>query len=163
VFVRLGYFWNGEQSSAFSYSKAPVLPQSPPKLSRSLQQRRCPFYSEEMAQALCGRENENFAMRRPKMWKTPYQRLSRSHFLYVKKRSYFSCKVLGRHFRIAKGTCLRILHHTDSMEKFHLRWVSHTLDTNQKVERVILSHGVLSVLPRVRSTGFQSVITGDES
>jgi hypothetical protein len=32
---------------------------------------------------------------------------------------------------------------------------------NHKSERVILSHGIPSVLQNVRSTGFQSVITGD--
>jgi hypothetical protein len=34
---------------------------------------------------------------------------------------------------------------------------------NQEAERVTLSHGILSVLSSVRSTGFQSVIIGDES
>jgi hypothetical protein len=61
-----------------------MLPRSPSNLSRSMRQRRLPFpqwRSEEVAQTLCGREN--FAIRRLKMWKTPYQRLSRNHFLYV--------------------------------------------------------------------------------
>jgi hypothetical protein len=49
------------------------------------------------------------------------------------------------------------------MKKFHLRWVLHALGTNQKAERVTLSHGILSVLQRVRSSDFQSVITGDKS
>jgi hypothetical protein len=37
-----------------------------------------------------------------------------------KERPYLSCKVLCRHFRIAKGTCLRILHGTLGMKKLHL-------------------------------------------
>jgi hypothetical protein len=37
------------------------------------------------------------------------------------------------------------------------------LDINQDAERVTLSHGILSVFQSLRSTGFQSVITGDES
>jgi hypothetical protein len=49
------------------------------------------------------------------------------------------------------------------MTKFHLRWVSYALNTNQKAKRVSLWHGILSVLESVRSTCFQSVITGDES
>jgi hypothetical protein len=34
----------------------------------------------------------------------------------VNERPYLSCKVLCRHFRIAKGVCLRILHHTLGMK-----------------------------------------------
>jgi hypothetical protein len=54
----------------------------------------------------------------------------------LKQRPYLSCKVLCRRFHIAKGTCLQILHDTISINKFHLRWVPHALDTNQKAERV---------------------------
>jgi hypothetical protein len=50
----------------------------------------------------------------------------------LKERPYLSSKVLCRHFRIAKGTCLRILHDMLDMKKFHLCWVSHALDMNQK-------------------------------
>jgi hypothetical protein len=55
-----------------------------------------------------------------------------------------------------------MLHDTLGMKKFYLRSVLHALDTNQTAERVILSNGILLVLQRVRSTDFQSVITGDE-
>jgi hypothetical protein len=67
-------------------------------------------------------------------------------FFMLKETPYLSCKVLCRYFRNAKGTCLRILHDTLGRKKFHLHWVSHALDTNQKVERVTLSHGIPSVL-----------------
>jgi hypothetical protein len=39
------------------------------------------FYSEELGQTLCGREN--FDLQRPKVRKTSSQRLSRRHFLCV--------------------------------------------------------------------------------
>jgi hypothetical protein len=81
----------------------------------------------------------------------------------LQERPYLSCKVLCQQFRIAKGICLRILHERLGIKNFLLRWVSHALDTNQKAERVTLSHGILSVLQSVRSTGFQSVIIGGES
>jgi hypothetical protein len=81
----------------------------------------------------------------------------------LKERPYLSCKVLCRHFRIATGACLRILHDWLGMTKDHLRWVSTVMDTNQKAERVSLPHGILSVLQSVRFTGFQRVISGDES
>jgi hypothetical protein len=84
----------------------------------------------------------------------------------LKEGPYFSCRILCRLFRIAKGTCLRILHGKLGMKKFHLccvPWVLNAMDPNQKAERVTLSHGILSVLQSIRSTGFQSIITGDES
>jgi hypothetical protein len=52
----------------------------------------------------------------------------------LKERPCLSCRVLCRHFRIAKGTYLRILHDTLGMKKFQLCWVSHALDTNQKAD-----------------------------
>jgi hypothetical protein len=58
---------------------------------------------------------------------------------------------------------LPILYDTFRMKKFHLHWVLHALDTNQKAERITLSHRILSVFQSVRSTDFQSFITGDES
>jgi formate-dependent phosphoribosylglycinamide formyltransferase (GAR transformylase) len=48
------------------------------------------------------------------------------------------------------------------MKKFHLRWVPYALNTNQKVEIVILSNKILSGLQSVRFTGVEHVVTGDE-
>jgi hypothetical protein len=48
----------------------------------------------------------------------------------LKDRPYLSCKVLCRRFRIAKRTCLQILHDTPSMKKGHFRSVFRALDTN---------------------------------
>jgi hypothetical protein len=80
----------------------------------------------------------------------------------LKKRPYLSCKVRCRYFPIEKEACFQILRDTLGVNRFHLRWVPHALDTNQKAERVTLSYGILSVLQNVRPTRFQSVITGDE-
>jgi hypothetical protein len=57
---------------------------------------------------------------------------------------------------------IRILHDMVGM-KIPFLLGSHALDTNQKVEKIILSRGIFSVLQGIRSTGFQSVITGNES
>jgi transposase len=81
----------------------------------------------------------------------------------LKERPFLSCKVLCRHFRIAKGSCLRILHDNLGMKKLNLRWVPHSLDANQKGERVALSHELLAVLERDRRNQFRNVVTGDES
>jgi hypothetical protein len=58
---------------------------------------------------------------------------------------------------------VRILHDTLSMKKLDLHWVSHAMDANEKTERVILAHEILSTLQSVRCTDFQCIITGDES
>jgi hypothetical protein len=81
----------------------------------------------------------------------------------LKKRLSLSGMVLCRRVRIANGICLRVLQDTHGMKKFHLRWILHAMNTNQKAERITLSHGILWVLQSIRCTGFQSVITGDES
>jgi hypothetical protein len=62
---------------------------------------------------------------------------------------------------MAKETCLRILHDTIGVKKFHLHWVSYALDTNQKADRVTLLHGILSVLQSAHYAGLQRIITGD--
>jgi hypothetical protein len=50
------------------------------------------------------------------------------------ERPFTSCKVLYRHFRIARARCLRILHDDLRRQKFNLRWDSQTLDRNLKNE-----------------------------
>jgi hypothetical protein len=79
------------------------------------------------------------------------------------EKSFTSCRVLCRHFRIAKTTCLRILHDELGLQQFHLRWVPHALSPNQKSERVTYSNLLLEVLEEAQRTGFERVITGDES
>jgi histone-lysine N-methyltransferase SETMAR len=81
----------------------------------------------------------------------------------LKERPFLSCKVLCRDFRIAKASCLRILHDDLRMKKFKLRWVPHTLDANQKDKRMTLSHELLAVLESDRRNHFRNVITGNES
>jgi transposase len=79
------------------------------------------------------------------------------------ERPFTSCKVLCRHFRVAKGTCLRILHDELGLKKLHLRWVPHTLDQAGKNERVTYSRALLEQLTEAQQDDFQHVVTGDES
>jgi histone-lysine N-methyltransferase SETMAR len=79
------------------------------------------------------------------------------------ERSFLSCKLLARHFRIAKATCLRILREDLALQKFNLRWVPHRLDSTQKQNRVTFSRALLEVLRREQQNNFDHVITGDES
>jgi transposase len=81
----------------------------------------------------------------------------------LKEKPFILCKVLSRHFPIAKATSLRILYDDLWMKKFDLRWGPHTLDANQKAEQVVLSHELLAVPETSRPTGFQNILTGDES
>jgi hypothetical protein len=80
----------------------------------------------------------------------------------LKRWLVLACKILCRHFRIARATCLCVLHDTIRMKKFNLRWFSHALNGNQKGERVTLSQDILSILQSTRATGFQNEITGDD-
>jgi hypothetical protein len=61
-----------------------------------------------------------------------------------------------------KATCLRILHDVLYFEKFNLRWVPHSLDSNQKAERVTLSHRLLEILEKDEENDFYNVLAGYE-
>jgi hypothetical protein len=58
---------------------------------------------------------------------------------------------------------LRILYDVLHRENFTLRWVPHSLDSNQKAERVTFSHRLLEVLKKDGENNFQNSLTGDES
>jgi transposase len=81
----------------------------------------------------------------------------------LEERPFSSCKSLCRHFRVAKTTCLRILHNDLGLTKLHLRWVPHTLNADQKNERMSLSSQLLAILQQEQQIEFERVLTGDES
>jgi hypothetical protein len=83
--------------------------------------------------------------------------------LMIGEKSFTSCRVLCRHFRIAKTTYLRILHDELRLQKFHLRWVLHALFLNQQSKCVTYSSLLLEVLEEAQRIGFERVITRDES
>jgi S-adenosylmethionine:diacylglycerol 3-amino-3-carboxypropyl transferase len=76
---------------------------------------------------------------------------------------FLFCKLLTRHFRIAKAMCLGILPEDLAPQKFNPRWVPHTLDSARKQNRVTFSGALLEVLRREQQNNFDRVITGDES
>jgi hypothetical protein len=81
----------------------------------------------------------------------------------LNKKPFILCKVSSRHFRITRASCLRISHDSLGMKKSNLRRVPRALDMNQKSERATLSHELLAIWQSDRSSGFQNMITGDES
>jgi transposase len=81
----------------------------------------------------------------------------------LEERPFLSCKLLSRHFRIAKAMCSRISRKDLALQKFNLRWVPHRLDSTQKQNRVTFSRALLEVLRREQQNNFDHVITGDES
>jgi hypothetical protein len=81
----------------------------------------------------------------------------------LEERPFLACKLLARHFRIAKATCLRILREDLALQQFSLRWVPQRLDSTQKQNRVTFSRALLEVLRREQQNNFDHVITGDES
>jgi hypothetical protein len=52
----------------------------------------------------------------------------------IEEYPFISCKRLATYFRIAKATCLRMLHEVLHLQKFNLRWVPHSLSDDQKAE-----------------------------
>jgi transposase len=80
----------------------------------------------------------------------------------LKERPFSSCKLLARHFRVTKATCLRILREDLELKRFHLRWVAHTLDSTYKRNRVALSHELLDILRPEQECSSAHVMTGDE-
>jgi hypothetical protein len=80
----------------------------------------------------------------------------------IEERPFSSCKVLCRHFRIGKTTCLQILHNKLGLKKIHPRWGTHALSTNHKSERVPSSKLLLTALIKQKASDFQRIITGDE-
>jgi hypothetical protein len=59
---------------------------------------------------------------------------------------FLSGKLIARHLRVAKATCLRILREDLGLKEFHLRWVPHTIDPAQKRNHVTLSRELLVIL-----------------
>jgi hypothetical protein len=78
------------------------------------------------------------------------------------ERPFSSCKILSRHLRIGKTTCLRILHKKLSLKQFHLCRMPHALLGNQKSERLSYAKFPLTALTEYKSTDFEQVITGDD-
>jgi hypothetical protein len=78
-------------------------------------------------------------------------------------RQFLSCKLIARHFRVAKTTYLRILREDLGPKKFHVPWVPSTIDPIQKRNRVTPSRKLLAILIREREKIFRDIMTGDES
>jgi hypothetical protein len=49
----------------------------------------------------------------------------------IREPPFLSCKILGRHLRVSKETCLRFFHEKLELKKFHLRWVPDQLTANR--------------------------------
>jgi hypothetical protein len=99
--------------------------------------------------ALCLRAvykwHERFMQGRTEPFDNPRSRQSLQNDLadalraLIQEFPFTSCKRLCIHFRIAKNVCLHIRHDVLQVKKFNLRWVLHSVDQAQKVERVSLS------------------------
>jgi hypothetical protein len=130
---------------------------------------RCVYKEDALALALIKKSCKRFAERRTSLCDNPRSGrplandLAEAIASMLEEKPFASCKVLCRHFRIAKTTCLRILHNNLGMKKFNLHCVSHALNSSQTVERVTFSHEILAVLESDHRNRFQNFITGDES
>jgi hypothetical protein len=80
--------------------------------------------------------------------------LARAIGSMLEERPFSSCRVLCRHLRIGKATCLRIIPNKLGLKNFHIRWVPHALSISQKNERVSYSKLLVTALPEHKTTGF---------
>jgi hypothetical protein len=81
----------------------------------------------------------------------------------LEEKPFSSFKVLCRHFRIGKATCLRILHDKLGLRKFYLSWVPYIPSIDQKSKRVPYSKLRLTAIKEQKVSDLQRVVTGDES
>jgi hypothetical protein len=84
-------------------------------------------------------------------------------FAMLERPPLLLCRLIARHFRMAKTTCLRILREDLGLKKFHLRWVPHAIDSAQNRNRVTLSRRLLAILLQEREKNFMDIMTGDEA
>ena len=58
-----------------------------------------------------------------------------------------------------------VLNHLYTMgyKNYHLRWVPHKLNANQKIQRLNMSKDLLQILGKSKENGFVDIISGDES
>jgi hypothetical protein len=82
----------------------------------------------------------------------------------LRERLYLSCTILCQHLRIAKGTCLRILHDVPSMKSFiFVEFLMPWTRIGRLKESLYHMEFLWHYTEFIHSTGFQSVITRDES
>jgi hypothetical protein len=80
----------------------------------------------------------------------------------LEERPLLSCKLIAQHFRVAKTTWLKILREYLGPKKFYLRWISDTIHTTQKQNRVRFFRKLLAILPQERELNVMDIMTGDE-
>jgi hypothetical protein len=130
------------------------------------------FESVYMDEALCLRTvykwQEGFIQGRTELFDNPrsgrplQNDLTDALRAMIQEFPFTSCKRFCTHFRLAKSTCLCILHDVLRLKKFNLRWVPHSLDNAQNAERVSLSTNLLKILKEDQKSEFAQVITGNK-
>jgi histone-lysine N-methyltransferase SETMAR len=76
---------------------------------------------------------------------------------------FISCKKICAKLSISKGTCLRILREELGLKKFNLRWVPHTLTTDQMQNRVNKAREMLDIFDGIPPCDWWRIVTGDQS
>jgi hypothetical protein len=79
----------------------------------------------------------------------------------LKERPFISCKVLCRHFHIAKTRWLRVPRERFGMKKSNHCWISSVLAMNRNAEGPTVSHGLSVVFQGDYLTNFQNGIILD--
>jgi hypothetical protein len=99
----------------------------------------------------------------PRSGRPPVSDLAESVRTLLEETPFISCKRMCSKLRIAKTTCLRVLHDQLGFRKCYFRWIPHALSENQVQCRITFSEELLQVLHHARETNFDNLLTGDES
>ena len=74
-----------------------------------------------------------------------------------------SVRMLANELNIDHITVIHHLTQSLNMKYVNLKWVPHFLTQEQKLKRIELSRQILDVLEEEERTGFEFILTGDES
>jgi histone-lysine N-methyltransferase SETMAR len=81
----------------------------------------------------------------------------------LEKDPHTTARKLALSLGVSPQTVVAHLHKSLGMKNYHLRWVPHELDDDQKAERARCARLMLEELDRHAETNFHYLLTGDES
>jgi hypothetical protein len=99
----------------------------------------------------------------PRSERPPHSSLCESVRAFIMKNPFISGMRMCQKLQITKTTCLGVRHENLGFRKCCLRWFLCSITENQAECRVGFPEVFLQVVPHVRETNFNNLLTGDES
>jgi hypothetical protein len=99
----------------------------------------------------------------PRSGRPPQNDLSESIRALIETSPFLLCKPMCQKLRMAKKTCLHVLHKSLGFRKCYVRWVPHLMTENEAQSRMVFAEELLQVMRHARETNCDNSLTGDES